>query len=103
MPGVSFTDAHVEILSGVIKEYQKITGKDKATKKMNFITELIKKVASPEDLKDNKAMENFELVSIPRIVHPVPESEDNQQSIQNWLLTHGWKAKNESEFFKNIG
>jgi hypothetical protein len=103
MPGVSFTDAQVEILSGVIEKYQKITGKDKATKKTNFITELTKKVAPPEELKDSKAMENFELVSIPRIVHPVPESEDNQKSIKNWLLTHGREAKNKSEFFKSIG
>jgi hypothetical protein len=103
MPGVSFTDAQVEILIGVIEEYQKITSKDMMAKKTNFITELAKKVALPNEVKDRKAMENFELVSIPRIVHPVQESEDNQQSIKNWLLTHGREVKNKSKFFKNIG
>ena len=71
MPGVTFTDAQVEILSGVIEEYQKITGKDRATEKMNFILELTKKVASPDELKVSKAVDNIEVVSISRIVLPV--------------------------------
>ena len=71
MPGVTFTDAQVEILSGVIEEYQKITGKDRATEKMNFISELAKKVASSDELKDSKAVDNIEVVSISRIVLPV--------------------------------
>jgi hypothetical protein len=68
MPGVSFTNAQVEILSGIIEEYQKIISKDKVIKKTNFITELTQKVAPPDELKDSKGMKNFELVNIPRIV-----------------------------------
>jgi hypothetical protein len=73
LPGVSFTDAQVEILNGVIEEYQKITGKDKATEKTNFITKLTKKVDPPKELKDSKAVENFELVSTcyrPTLIFP---------------------------------
>ena len=71
MPGVTFTNAQVKILSGVIEEYQNITGKDRATKKMDFISELTKKVASPDELKDSKAVDNIEVVSISSIVLPV--------------------------------
>ena len=71
MPGVTFTNAQVKILSGVIEEYQNITGKDRATKKTDFISELTKKVASPDELKDSKAVDNIEVVSISSIVLPV--------------------------------
>jgi hypothetical protein len=67
MPGVTFTDAQMNILNGSIGEYQKITGKDKATEKTNFIAGLAKQVASPEELRDGKALENIEVVSISKI------------------------------------
>jgi hypothetical protein len=67
MPGVMFTDAQINILNGSIGEYQKITGKDKATETTNFIASLAKQVASPEELGDGKASENIDVVSISRI------------------------------------
>ena len=89
MPGVTFTDAQVEILSGDIEEYQKITGKDRATEKTNFISELAKKVASSDELKDSKAVDNIEVVSISRIILPVKTlkiSTVNQKlAIDSWL------------------
>ena len=46
-------------------------GIGRATEKTNFISELAKKVASPDDLKDSKAVDNIEVVSISMIVLPV--------------------------------
>jgi hypothetical protein len=57
-----FTDAQINILNGSIGKYQKITGKAKATEKTNFITGLAKQVASPEELRDGKALENIEVI-----------------------------------------
>ena len=67
MPGFTFNDAQVEILSGVIKDYQKITGKDKVTKRTDFIAALAKKIGSPKELKDTKFLQNIEVVSMSRI------------------------------------
>ena len=67
MPGFTFSDARVEILSGVIEDYQKITGKDKVTERTDFIAALAKKITSPEELKDMKFLQNIDIVSMSRI------------------------------------